>query len=325
LELEMNRREFVASTAAAIVGGSAVGVSAPPPPSSVRINLAGDTNAKFFPFSVMLWTVEPKLPFRQRIAKVSEAGYHAVELVEEYKDWGKDDFAATRKQFHQLGIVVDACSAIHASLCDPAQRYALLTEIRAKLPVLAELECSRLILLTGNQVPGLNREKMHANCVEALKRASDVVAPQKVELLVENIDPEENPKYFLTSVAEGFQVIREVGNPQVRFLYDFFHEQIAEGNLISKLEKNLDLTGLVHIADVPGRHEPGTGEINYATIFRKLGQLGYSRYVAMEFIPTGDVVVSLRGAREFAEKYANEGRALAASLTASEEGTYASS
>jgi hydroxypyruvate isomerase len=325
LEPEMNRREFVASTAAAMVGGSAVGVSATPVPSSVKINLAADASAKSFPFSVMLWTVAPKLPFDQRIAKVSEAGYHAVELVEEYKDWGKNDFAAARKQFQQLGIVVDACSGIHGSLCDPAQRDALLAEIRAKLPVLAELECSRLILLTGNQVPGLSREKMHANCVEALKRAADVVAPQKVELLLENIDPEENPKYFLTSVAEGFQVIREVGNPHVRFLYDFFHEQIAEGNLISKLEKNLDLTGLVHIADVPGRHEPGTGEINYATIFRKLGQLGYSRYVAMEFIPTGDVVTSLRAAREFAEKYANEGRAVATSLTASEEGTYASS
>ena len=321
----MNRREFVASTAAAIVGGSAVGVGATPVPSSVKINLAADASANTFPFSVMLWTVEPKLPFEQRIAKVSEAAYHAVELVEEYKDWRKDDFAAARKQFHQLGIVVDACSGIHASLCDPAQRDALLAEIRAKLPVLAELECSRLILLTGNLVPGLSREKMHANCVEVLKRVSDIVAPQKVELLLENIDPEENPKYFLTSVAEGFQVIREVGNPHVRFLYDFFHEQIAEGNLISKLEQNLDLTGLVHIADVPGRHEPGTGEINYATIFRKLGQLGYSRYVAMEFIPTGDVVTSLRAAREFAEKYANEGRALAASLTASEEGTYASS
>jgi len=321
----MNRREFVASTAAAIVGGSAVGVGATPVPSSVKINLAADASANTFPFSVMLWTVEPKLPFEQRIAKVSEAAYHAVELVEEYKDWRKDDFAAARKQFHQLGIVVDACSGIHASLCDPAQRDALLAEIRAKLPVLAELECSRLILLTGNLVPGLSREKMHANCVEVLKRVSDIVAPQKVELLLENIDPEENPKYFLTSVAEGFQVIREVGNPHVRFLYDFFHEQIAEGNLISKLEQNLDLTGLVHIADVPGRHEPGTGEINYATIFRKLGQLGYSRYVAMEFIPTGDVVTSLRTAREFAEKYANEGRALAACLTALEESTYASS
>ena len=107
-----------------------------------------------------------------------------------------------------------------------------------------------------------------------LKRAAEICAPQKMEILLENIDPEENPKYFLTSVSEGFDIIREVNQPGVRFLYDFFHEQLSEGNLIAKLEKNLELIGLVHVADVPGRHAPGTGEINYANIFRKLGQLG---------------------------------------------------
>lgn len=264
-----------------------------------------------FPFSVMLWTIDPKLSFDQRIGKVADAGYHAVELVGEYDHWSNDDFARARKQFHSLGMVVDACSGINTSLCDPSKRDAFLAEVRAKLPVLAELESSRLILLTGDKVPGLSHEQMHASCVEGLKRAAEIVSPQAVELLLENIDPEENPKYFLTSVGEGFEVIRHVGNPNVKFLYDFFHEQISEGNLISKLEKNIDLVGLVHVADVPGRHEPGTGEINYATIFRKLGQLHYSNYVAMEFLPTGDVVSALRAAREFATKCGDEGRALA--------------
>src|SRR5208282_431979 len=100
---------------------------------------------------------------------------------------------------------------------------------------------------------------------------------------------------------EGFLVIREVNHPRVRFLYDFYHEQISEGNLIEKLEKNIDLVGLVHIADVPGRHQPGTGEINYANIFRKLADLKYNRYAAMEFIPNGDPVVALRGARELVD------------------------
>jgi hydroxypyruvate isomerase len=153
---------------------------------------------------------------------------------------------------------------------------------------------------------------MHTNCVEALKRAAEVVTPAKIEILLENIDPEENPKYYLTSVPEGFQIVRELQNPNVKFLYDFFHDQIAEGNLIAKLDKNLDVIGLVHVADVPGRHAPGTGEINYANIFRKLGHLGYSRYIAMEFLPLGDAVSELRAAREFAGKYFAEGRQLSA-------------
>ena len=303
----MHRRQFMGTCAAHAV---ATGVASLPVfAAGLEITTAKPNS---IPLSVMLWTVEPKLPFDQRIAKVAEAGYHAVELVNEYDHWSKEDFARARTQLHSLGMVVDACSGINTSLCDPSQRDAFLAEVRAKLPVLEELETSRLILLTGDQVPGLGGEQMHASCVEGLKRAADLVAPKNVELLLENIDPEEAPKYYLTSVAEGFDIIREVGNPRVKFLYDFFHEQISEGNLISKLEKNIDLVGLVHIADVPGRHEPGSGEINYGNIFRKLGQLGYTRYAAMEFLSTTNVVLSLRTAREDAEKCFAEGRALTA-------------
>jgi hydroxypyruvate isomerase len=149
---------------------------------------------------------------------------------------------------------------------------------------------------------------MHQNCIESLKRAADIAAAKNVGLLLENIDPEENPKYFLTSVSEGFEIVRSVGAPNVQFLYDFFHDQIAEGNLLAKLEKNIDLIGVVHIADVPGRHDPGTGEINYPNIFRKLGQLGFNGYVAMEFIPEGETVAALRAAREMATKYGSAQR-----------------
>ena len=262
----------------------------------------------------MLWTITPKQPFDQRVGLVADAGYHAVELVNEYKGWSAAEFSGARQQLHQRGMVVDACSGIDASLVDPSQRELLLQQVRAKLSVLAELECSRLILLSGNRVAGLSNEQMHANCLESLKRVAELTAPKNIEILLENIDPEENPHYFLTSVAEGFEIVRELNDPQIRFLYDFFHEQISEGNLIAKLEKNLDLVGLVHIADVPGRHAPGTGEINYANIFRKLGQRGYSRFIAMEFLPLGNPVSELRSAREFAEKYFAEGRQLAARI-----------
>ncbi len=303
----MDRRRFVGACATAALGVSGLKQTAFASGGEKSLTAAAGP----FPFSVMLWTIDPKLPFDVRIGKVAEAGYSAVELVEEYEHWSKEEFAHARARFRSLGLVVDACSGINVSLCDPSKRDAFLAEIRAKLPVLAELECSRLILLTGDKVPGMSHEQMHLSCVEGLKRAADIVAPKSIELLLENIDPEENHNYFLTSVAEGFEVIRHVGNPKVKFLYDFFHEQISEGNLISKLEKNIDQVGLVHIADVPGRHEPGTGEINYAGIFRKLGQLRYSKYVAMEFLPPGDIVSSLRTAREFATKCGDEGRALA--------------
>jgi hydroxypyruvate isomerase len=81
-------------------------------------------------------------------------------------------------------------------------------------------------------------------------------------------------------------------------LYDLYHEQRGLGNLIEKLEKNIDEVGLIHIADVPGRHQPGTGEVNYENVYRKLGALHYRGVIAMEFYPSGDVVETLRKARE---------------------------
>jgi hydroxypyruvate isomerase len=256
-----------------------------------------------FKLSVMLWTVYEKLPFDQRIEKVAEAGYNAVELVNEYKNFTKEDYARFRAKKRELHLAVDATSGISHSLCDASQRNAFLDEVRAKLPVLEELECNKLIILSGDKVPGQSPQQMHQNCIEGLKRAADIAATKNVGLLLENIDPEENPKYFLTSVSEGFEIVRSVHAPNVQFLYDFFHEQIAEGNLLAKLEKNLDLIGVVHIADVPGRHDPGTGEINYPNIYRKLGQLGFNGYVAMGFIPEGETVAALSTAREIAMAY----------------------
>ena len=101
----------------------------------------------------------------------------------------------------------------------------------------------------------------------------------------------------MQSAAEAIDIVRAVNHLQVQFLYDMFHEQIAEGNLIEKLDKHIDVIGLIHVADVPGRHEPGTGEINYANVYRKLAELNYRHIVAMEFRPTSDPVVSLRDAK----------------------------
>jgi hydroxypyruvate isomerase len=304
----VRRRQFFGACTGAAVAGAAA-------PGDFAKAVSGQgvpTGTPPFSLSVMLWTVYEKLPFEQRLEKVAEAGYSSVELVEEYKNWSTEQYAKFRAKKHELGLKVDATSGISHSLCDAAQRDAFLDEVRAKLPVLEELECHKLIVLSGDQVPSQSRQQMHDNCVETLKRTADITGPKNVGLLLENIDPEENPKYFLTSVSEGFQIVRSVGSPQLQFLYDLFHDQIAEGNLLTKLEKNLDLVGVVHVADVPGRHDPGTGEINYPNIFRKLGQLGFNGYVAMEFIPQGETVAALRDAREMATKYGSVQRSQSA-------------
>ena len=257
-----------------------------------------------YKISIMLWTVFRNMPFEQRLEKVSEAGFHNVQLVNEFEKWSDADYARFNRKKHQLGITFDTTAGMHHGVGDPEEREAMLKDLEGMITVCHKLECPRLIVMSGNIVPGMTHTDQHESCIEGLKRAAERVEGKNVEILVENIDPEENPKYFLTSVAEGFDIIRAVNHPQVRFLYDFYHEQIAEGNLIEKMEKNIDLVGLFHIADVPHRHQPGTGEINYNNIYMKMMELKYDRYVAMEFMPVGDPVKILRAAREEAEHVA---------------------
>ena len=292
----MNRREFARTLAGAALSAAAL------PGGAAAAETGAQSSAKdiSFKLSVMLWTVYRDLPFEQRLEKAAEAGYQAVELVDEYKNWSAEDFRRAGLKIRSLNIVFDTIAQVKSGVADPGAREAFLSDLNTLLPIAEKLECPAIIVLSGNRVEGLSHDAQHQSCVETLKRAVDIAAKRNVSLLLENIDPEENPKYYLTSVAEGFEIVREVNHPRVKFLYDFYHEQISEGNLINKLEKNIGEVGLVHIADVPGRHEPGTGEINYPNIFRKLAQLRYDRYAAMEFIPTGDAVASLRAAKDMA-------------------------
>jgi hydroxypyruvate isomerase len=300
----MNRRTFT-RTAGGILAGSML----PFRSTAAGASSAPVANAKSaeapFGLSVMLWTIFRDLPFEQRLEKVAQAGYTNVELVGEYEKWSEQDFDRANAKRKQLGITFDCTAGLHHSLCNPAERDSLIAEFRQTLPIMRKLDCPAMIFLTGNTVPGMSVQDQQQSCVDGLKAAAKLVAGERingepVRVLLENIDPEENPKYFLTSVAMGFEIVKAVNHPQVQFLYDFFHEQISEGNLIEKLEKNIQYVGLVHIADVPGRHQPGTGEINYKNIFRKLAELKYNRIAAMEFLPTGDPVAELRAARQFA-------------------------
>jgi hydroxypyruvate isomerase len=307
----MNRRRFALTLAGGLVAPSFVapGIVAPsiatslaPTPASAEKN---ETPAVPYNLSVMLWTILRDLPFEQRLEKVAQAGYRNVELVGEYQKWNDAEFERANTSRKKLGIRFDCTAGLKHGLCNPAEREALVAELRATLPVMERLGCPAIILLSGNTVPGMTFEAQAQSCIDGLKALAIVVEGKKIDgepvrLLLENIDPEENPKYFLTSVAHGFEIVKAVDHPQVQFCYDLFHEQISEGNLIEKLEKNIQHVGLIHVADVPGRHKPGTGEINYGNVFRKLRELKYNRMVAMEFLPIGDPVAELREAREMA-------------------------
>jgi hydroxypyruvate isomerase len=289
----MNRRTFSKTLAGGALGTAAFS-NAPLAPAAMDTSVAESP----FKISLMLWTVFNGLPFEQRLEKVAEAGYHAIQLVTEATTWTADEFRRYNKKRAELGITIDTTCGVRYGVGDPSLREGFLADVRTALTMMDKLECPKLIVMSGNVVPGLSPEAQHASCVEGMKRAAEIVEGKGKTLLLENIDLEENPHYYMWSIPEAFKIIDEVNHPQVKVLYDFFHAQISGGNLISNLVRNFDKVGLIHIADVPGRHQPGTGEINYLNIYKKLGELKYDRYVAMEFHPIGDPVKILAAARQ---------------------------
>lgn len=288
----MNRREFhkLSMTAALttfLPGGNALASPAPATPP--------DNGGH--KFSVMLWTLPKGLTFEQQLDVAASAGFGGVEVGKEYESWTPEDWKRNLAKKQALGIEVDSAVPGRNALADHSQRTALHDDLMKAIPGAKELRCKQFIYTAFTRVPEQTPEQQRAAIVDTLKYAADLLEKDGIEIVLEPIDLLEHKQEAVTSVAEAFEITRAVGSPRIKVLYDFYHEQRQAGNLIEKLEKNIDQVGLVHIADVPGRHQPGTGEVNYGNIYRKLAALHYDRYICMEFSPAGDPATVLKTAR----------------------------
>jgi hydroxypyruvate isomerase len=289
----INRRQFHRRLAGGLAGLAVASHSRP--------GLAvPEKAARPFKLSVMLWTLRPKYTAEQAIDLVAGAGYDGFELVDEDKKWSAADVARIRGHMKQLGIVCDAMSGIDTGFAEAGAAKRLADELTARMPEAERMGCRRIILLSGKRDAAMPRAKQHAVCVENLRRAGDVAARRGFTLLLEPIDALENPPIYLTRVAEAFEIARAVKLPSVQVLYDFYHEARGlndtgdVGALLAPVKGNVDLLGLVHIANVPGRHAPNSGKINYLSIYGELQKYGYRGWMAMEFLPTNDARTELR-------------------------------
>jgi hydroxypyruvate isomerase len=290
----MNRRTFAKTLAG-------VAVTAGWAPSS-----RGQGTGLPFKLSVMASTLGANLKPDVMINAIADAGYQGVELNGEYAVWSEDEI----RQFNQLkrsrGVTCDCIvdrpgpgGAGIIGAADPKAGEAFFKKTGELLATAKKLEATSVIVRPGPRVLSVSHEQQHDICVDNMKKAAEMAARDNVTLLLENGDREENATAYLTSAAEGIEIVRRVGSPNVKMLYDFFHAQIEEGGLIKKLDKaNIDLIGTVHVADNPGRHEPGTGEINYPNIVKALVQNGFKGWMAMEYRPLKDPLQSVRESRE---------------------------
>jgi len=283
----MLRRDLLKTGAALAAGSAATVAQQVPPPPKAKITS-----------SVMLWTLRGS--FEEKIETAARSGVQSVELVGEYEGWTDADIARIRKLLRSFRLGMDVLIATPnwsqrpVSMVDPAQRENFLADVRSAITYAHKLEAPQILLMSGNAIVGRTHEEQYASLLEGAKRAGDLMAAADLTGIIEPLNSLVNHKgFFLTTCVEGARLVREVDNPHVKLLFDIYHEQVQEGNVIHTLAEAADIVAVFHVADNPGRNDPGTGEINYPNVYKAIQKTGYAGYVAMEYLPLGDQVDSL--------------------------------
>jgi hydroxypyruvate isomerase len=248
--------------------------------------------------STMLWTLEGS--FEERLEMAARAGFESVELVGEYAQWSATRLREVKRLCRSLGLGIDMLLATPAwdsrpvSMVDPAHRENFLNDVRTALGRAQELEATHVFLLSGNTVPGRSREVQCESLVEAARRAGDLAAQSGLMLALEPINCLVDRKgFFLNTCVEGVEIVRRIDNPHVRLLFDVYHEQVQAGNIIRTLKAAAPYIAGIHIADNPGRHEPGSGEVHFDNVYRAIKEIGFEGAVAMEYYPRGNQLETL--------------------------------
>jgi len=237
-------------------------------------------------------TVFADQPLAERFASIRALGVDALEL------WGlpAENVATVESALRSSGCrLILFCGNRDHSLIDPAERTGFLSELRQSMGHAARLGCSRLTILSdrvdsqGIPIPPArplsDDEKLHS-ILDGLKQAEQIAEAANMTLLLEPLNTKvDHPGFSLSHSAQALDLVRQIGSPHLQMLYDVYHMQIMEGDLTATLETNLADIGHIHVADVPGRHEPGTGEINYTHIAQALRAKAFRGYVGLECFP----------------------------------------
>lgn len=250
-------------------------------------------------FSVCIDMIYNELPLDQRVAQVRAAGYDAVEFWR----WRDKDLDALERAAQEHGVrVAGFCVDPMGRLVDPATHDEFIEGVKASVGQAQRFGAQALIVTVGQEREDVSRTEQREAIIAALRRAAPFAEEGGVVLCVEPLNVLVDHKgYFLSTTDEGLEIISAVNSPAVKLLYDVYHQQITEGNLIARITRHIDSIGHIHIADVPGRHEPGTGEINYTRVFEAIASAGYQGYVGLEFRPKLETAAALQAVSQLRE------------------------
>ena len=231
------------------------------------------------------------VPDEDLLKQIKAIGYPAIELTEE-RLFG---------QARDLGLVIASHGGhqgIEHGLNDPAEHDRIEGEIHANLALAQKYQIPNLIVFSGSRRDGLSEEGGIENTALGLSRVAKAAEEVGVTLVLELLNSKVDHKgYQCDHASWGVEVCRRVGSPRVKLLYDIYHAQIMEGDLIQTIREDHAWFGHYHTAGVPGRHDlDDTQELNYPPIMRAIAETGYGGYVGHEFIPKGNPVAALEAA-----------------------------
>jgi len=257
---------------------------------------------------VCVETVFPELPFAERIKKVAQLGFKAIEFwFWDYEFDGKE-LNPKKKNIKQIAnlmkelnieindlVVNSSDGSIGGFLTKAEDKDKYLERLKETIDIAHRLNCKKLITCSGNEVQGLSKEKQLSNIVKTLEEASQIAAREDIVLLLEPLNSKvDHQGCFLTSSKIGFEIVKKVNSSNLKLLYDIYHMQIMEGNVLETIKENIFLIGHFHLAGVPGRHELDNGELNYPFIIKKIEELGYQGYFGLEYFPALESEKSLK-------------------------------
>lgn len=212
------------------------------------------------------------------LEKVKEHGFHGLE----YYHWWDLDLTQVAKKQEQLGVGINATCTRYFNLVDEQLREQYLVGLKETIEACKRLGIQSIITQTGNYQEGVDRTLQQNTMIETLKQCADMCEKANVTLELEPLNNLDHQGHFLQKSAEAAYIIDQVNHSHVRFLYDVYHQQITEGDIIRNLTAHTDRISHYHIADNPGRNEPGTGELNFINILKAIKQTDYDGFVGLE-------------------------------------------
>ena len=233
--------------------------------------------------------------FPERVRAAHKAGLDGIE----FWLWTNKDIDAMLAAVRETGIAVTGMVAEPmVPLTDPAQHGAFLDGLKRSIDIARRLGAPALIAQAGADLQGRSREEQRAALVACLARGADVLKGSGVVLMVEPLNTRvDHAGYFLPSTVEGLDIIDEVNRPEIRLIYDIYHSAVMGEDVAEVLKGRLDRVAHVHLADAPGRHEPGSGTMDWRRRLQWLTDNGYRGMVGLEYMPTQSTEASLRALR----------------------------